>query len=219
MEGFFTSDFIGDSVDKPLPLEISKGACQGAVVTVSTLQALLVAMNPLVNSKIIAVDHNPAQLQYLEDLLRFAGHVHDRGAWIERIKRKYADKAADSIDQHTKDYDFNALKNRRKDSVILIDGDLASKEIVEAIKGQLGAEKIGVIYASNIEMYLGNTAFKSQQDADKNVYCSNLLSLMDENTILIRGGSVQMNCHRGLEEAKTQWAVAKNLPEAVQKGQ
>ena len=143
---------------------------------------------------------------------RFAWLETDRKGWLKRIDRKYSEKAVASLDKHTKSSDFHALRNRKKEDVILINGDLASDEIVSAIKGRLGSDRVGVIYASNIEMYLGNTVFLSQKDSDKNVYCSNLLSLMNENALLIRGSSVAMNCHRGLDEAKAQWSVAKNLP-------
>lgn len=201
----FATDFQGGkpaSMNK-LPTSMKRGSQLGAVITVANTEAIRVAMSDAITTQILIVDIEQHRIDLIKLLLEWAGQSKDMPTWAETIRAHCTPDSATRFLDIVKDGNFEALKTRLPHILTMTD-DLSRNGVVDTIKARLGSEKVGVIYASNIEYYLGSHLF-SQAQASKSQFQSNLFALMEPDSLLIRSDSVFMNCHEGLGKAKEEW--------------
>jgi hypothetical protein len=220
MAGFFSDDVVEGAQQQGhqvLMTEIAKGSHEGAVVKVSTVQALACAMDPHVVGPIVAVDISAEHLQYFEDLVRYAHSAKDRDEWLGRVENHYSLAARKKVDDYTRSFallSFETLKHRKWTDIVLIQADLCDPMVSETIqfilKYYFKSSGVGLIYASNIEQYIiiGRKDDSEKKEDYKN-YKENLTDLMGEKTYLIRGYSGTMSTHRGKEDAEIKWDIEK----------
>ncbi|NUO74313.1 MAG: hypothetical protein HOQ10_16590 [Frateuria sp.] len=200
------SDLVGARVNNQLPVLMAEGSRTGAVVTVANSEAVRVAMAPTITTQVLIVDIALARIELLKLIFNWASKAADAQEWHATINHECTPESAKRFLRLIETGSFESLKARLPHIKYLHD-DLSRDGVVAKIRDTLGGEGVGVIYASNIELYLGNLLF-DQPKASKEQFRTNLLNLMGDETILLRSDSVFMASHAGRKKAEETWVFS-----------
>jgi len=202
------ADLIGSMVSNHLPDTIINNPGHGTILTLCNVNALLTLMWSS-SSHVIVVDNDDAKIKSLEALLGFAESSPTMLDWYCKIHEVYGRKLLDYwLPRHRPRYqDFLSLKQCRS-RVHIITQDLCAPDAIEKISLACHCEcvqKITTMYVSNIEFYVDPTSIFCKDKEALARYKKNILSLMLENTVLIRGTSVVMEVHKGKAAVEGVW--------------
>lgn len=214
--GFLASDFIGALNGTRLTDAIRGPSANGPVVTVANSEAIFVGAVEGIAHPIIAVDIRQEHIDIIQAILKIAGKSAEYESeedqiedWEERLEKKYTD--ADSLISK-----FEARTACKVEALAArathfhcIQGDVASPETAAKIREIVGQTPLGVIYASNIEHYVGVdiTVFPDNSinsARTKGQYRKCILDLMSPNTTLI-SGPLNMNVYGNKTLATEKW--------------
>jgi hypothetical protein len=205
------ADILGIAANNALADTIAGNPGGGAILTVANANALLTLMWPSM-SHVIVVDIEPTRINNLMELLRWAEESETLIEWYCKIFERYGNQLFEKwINKYRPHYqNFLALKQSRS-RLHTVTLDLSSEDATQAISKACQchcADIISMMYISNIEFYArGGLGIGKGGPEVLARFQKNILTLMQESTILIRSDSVMMNVNNGKSAAKLAWGI------------
>jgi hypothetical protein len=202
-------DILGMAANNALADTIAGNPGGGAIVTVANVNALLTLMWPSM-SHVIVVDIEPTRINNLIELMKFAEESETLIDWYCKVFERYGNQLLDKwISRYRPHYqNFLALKQARS-RLHTVTLDLSAEGAPQFISATCHCHcptTISTMYISNIEFYVRGGLGKGSPEALAR-YQKNILTLMLENTILIRSNSVIMEVNNGRSAAKNAWSI------------
>jgi len=201
-------DIIGTKMNNALADTITGKSESGTILTLCNVNALLTLMWPS-PSHVVVVDNDSAKIKDLWTLVELAEQSDTMIDWYCKVFERFGKALLNTwVSKYRPHYkSFLALKQCRG-RLHLILQDLADGNAIEAITKVCACKcvkALKVMYVSNIEYYLfPGGAFCQDKEAIVR-YKKNILSLMLDDTVLIRSDSVMMKVNDGKAEVEKIW--------------